>query len=159
MNIFYLDKDLEKCAQYHVDRHCVKMIIEYAQLLSSAHWMVGNEAPYRLSHKDHPCSLWVRESIDNYNWLCELGKELSKEYTYRYGKFHKSSDVIYWATNNKPTLPKVGMTTFRLAMPDEFKVTNPIDSYRNYYNGSKTHLFKWKNRNTPFFIKKDLVFT
>ena len=88
MNIFYLDHDLKKCAEYHVDRHCTKMIIEYAQLLSSAHWMSGGEAPYKLVHKNHPCSIWTRESIDNYRWLCELGIELSKEYTYRYGKFH-----------------------------------------------------------------------
>jgi len=157
MNIFYLDKDLQKCAEYHVDRHCVKMIIEYAQLLSSSHWMTGGEAPYKLCHKNHPCSVWVRESIDNYNWLCELGIELSKEYTYRYGKFHKSSEVIKWCMNNQPQLPSKGITEFRLAMPDEFRSTCPIESYRNYYNGGKEHLFKWKNREVPFFIKKDLA--
>ena len=37
MNIFYLDKDPKVCAKMHVDKHCVKMIVEYAQLLSTAH--------------------------------------------------------------------------------------------------------------------------
>ena len=157
MNIFYLDHDLKKCAEYHVDRHCTKMIIEYAQLLSSAHWMSGGEAPYKLVHKNHPCSIWTRESIDNYRWLCELGIELSKEYTYRYGKFHKSSEVIHWCLDNEPNLPNIGMTPFRLAMPDEFKCECPIESYRNYYNGGKVHLFKWKQREIPFFIEKDLA--
>jgi hypothetical protein len=32
MNIFYLDEDPKICAQYHCDKHVVKMIIEYAQL-------------------------------------------------------------------------------------------------------------------------------
>ncbi len=37
MNIFYLDHDVYKCAEMHNDKHTVKMILEYAQLLSTAH--------------------------------------------------------------------------------------------------------------------------
>jgi len=33
MNLFYLDEDLEKCAQYHVDKHVSKMILEAAQII------------------------------------------------------------------------------------------------------------------------------
>ena len=33
MNLFYLDEDLDKCAEYHVDNHVNKMILEAAQLL------------------------------------------------------------------------------------------------------------------------------
>ena len=29
MNIFYLDNDPELCAQYHTNKHIVKMILEY----------------------------------------------------------------------------------------------------------------------------------
>ncbi len=40
MNIFYLDSDPRICAQMHNDKHCVKMILEYAQLLSTAHRVI-----------------------------------------------------------------------------------------------------------------------
>lgn len=88
MNIFLLDYDVKKCAQSHVDKHVVKMILETAQLLCGAHHVIGttDNIPYKLSHKNHPCSIWVRESLTNYLYLCELGLELCYEYTYRYGK-------------------------------------------------------------------------
>ena len=73
MNIFILDLDPQSCAEAHCDKHVVKMILETAQLLSSALWITGVEAPYRLTHKNHPCAIWTRESLDNYMWLCQLG--------------------------------------------------------------------------------------
>lgn len=39
MNLFYLDKNLDKCAEYHVDKHVNKMILEAAQLLCTAIWV------------------------------------------------------------------------------------------------------------------------
>ena len=106
MNIFLLDTDTKKCAQYHCDKHVVKMILETAQLLCGVHHMTNQitEAPYKLSHRNHPCSIWARESLSNYLYLCELGLELCKEYTYRYGKRHKSQDVIEWCLINKPNI-------------------------------------------------------
>ena len=97
MNIFFLDYDTAKCAKYHCDKHVVKMVLETAQLLCGVHHMcdnVKNQAPYKLSHKNHPCAIWTRESLSNYLYLCDLGLELCKEYTYLYGKRHKSQDVI-----------------------------------------------------------------
>lgn len=94
MNIFVLDRDVKKCAIYHNDKHVVKMILESAQLLCGVHHMTEsniNDIPYKLSHKNHPCSIWAREDISNYLWLCELGLELCKEYTYRYGRRHKAT--------------------------------------------------------------------
>lgn len=70
MNIFILDTNPKIAAQYHVDKHVVKMILETAQLLCSAHWLNGSEAPYKLTHKNHPCAIWTRECVENYNWLC-----------------------------------------------------------------------------------------
>ena len=121
MNIFILDNDITKCAEYHCDKHLIKMILESAQLLCTAHWIseyVGH-IPRKLTseewnevkkHKtieprpfaylptmhNHPCSIWVRESLDNYEWLWQLADALNEEYGFRYGgKSHKSMhDVI-----------------------------------------------------------------
>jgi hypothetical protein len=152
MNIFVLDWDVKKCAMYHVNKHTTKMCVEYAQLLCGVHHTtesnVGN-IPYRLSHKNHPCSIWARESMDNYLWLCELGMELCAEYTFRYGKRHKSQQVIEWCIDNRPNIPEEGFTVPAKAMPDQYKVEDVVQSYRNYYLGEKKSICNWKNRNTP----------
>ena len=157
MHIFVLDLNPIKCAEYHSNRHVVKMCIEYAQLLCGVHWTTQStyEIPYKLSHKNHPCSIWTRESLSNYLYLCELGLELCKEYTYRYGKRHKSQDVIEWCLINKPNICDKGFTTPPKAMPDEYKVSDVIQSYRNYYIGAKYDFCKWKNREIPSWFVKE----
>lgn len=161
MNIFFLDENPTLSAQYHVNKHVVKMILETAQLLCGVHHVTAHDSthvPYKLSHKNHPCSIWCRESLSNYLYLCELGLELSKEYTYRYGKRHKSQDVIEWCLINKPNIPDIEFTDPAKAMPDEFKVDSVVESYRNYYMGAKFSLAAWKNREKPFwFEKKELT--
>lgn len=152
MNIFFLDWDLKKCAQYHCDKHVVKMILETAQLLCGVHHMtpqVTPQVPYKLSHKNHPCAIWARESLTNYLTLCELGLELCEEYTYRYGKRHKSFDVISWCIENKPNISDKGLTQPPKAMPDEYKTMDVIQSYRNYYCGEKRGFATWKGREKP----------
>ena len=150
MNIFFLDKNPKKCAEYHNDKHVVKMILETAQLLCGVHWVTGSEAPYKLSHANHPCSKWAREDLNNYLWLCELGLYLCWEYKHRYGKTHKSYEIIVWCVDNHPNIPDNELTQPALAMPEEYKVlNNPVLSYRNYYMGSKRDFSKWKNRSVP----------
>ena len=150
MNIFVLDKDPKTCAVYHNDKHVVKMILETAQLLCGVHWVNGGEAPYKLSHKNHPSAIWARECVENYIWLCDLGLELCNEYTYRYGKRHKSQDIIEWCLLNVPNIPEKGdITPFALAMPDECKVGDAVASYRVYYMVEKRGFAVWKNRETP----------
>jgi len=150
MNIFVLDLDPKKCAQHHINCHSTKMCVEYAQLLCGVHWVEGSEAPYKLSHKNHPCAIWTRECIENYIWLCDLGLELCSEYTYRYGKRHKSQDIIEWCLLNAPNLKSKGdITPFALAMPDECKVGNAVESYRTYYMNEKRSMAVWKNREVP----------
>jgi hypothetical protein len=149
MNIFFLDYDTKKCARYHCDKHVVKMILETAQLLCGAHWVTGSEAPYKLSHKNHPCSIWVRESLSNYLYLCDLGLELCKEYTYRYGRTHKSQQIIEWCLDKKLNIKDKGFTEPPKAMPNECKLQSVIDSYRNYYIKEKKSFAKWKNREIP----------
>ena len=152
MNIFVLDWDVKKCAMYHNDKHVVKMILETAQLLCGVHHMTespSENVPYKLSHKNHPCSIWARESMDNYLWLCELGMELCAEYTFRYGKRHKSQQVIEWCIDNRPNIPEEGFTVPAKAMPDQYKVEDVVQSYRNYYLGEKKSFSNWKNRSVP----------
>ena len=158
MNIFVLDKDVVTCAKYHNNKHCIKMILETAQLLCGVHHVIESklDIPYKLSHKNHPCSIWARECIENYTWLCNLGLELAKEYTFRYEKLHKSQAVIEWCIKNKPKLPKKGnITKFALAMPDEYKFGGPVESYRRYYMMDKPHIAEWKKRDKPtWFLSK-----
>ena len=130
------------------------MILETAQLLCGVHWMIGEEAPYKLSHKNHPCSKWVREDLNNYLWLCELGLELCEEYKYRYGKTHKTYQVILWCIDNKPNIPDIEFTSPPLAMPDVCKINNNIiSSYRNYYIIEKSSFCVWKGREVPYWYK------
>ena len=152
MNIFVLDKDVTKCAEYHNDKHVVKMVLETAQLLCGVHHVIENklDIPYRLSHKNHPCSIWARECIENYIWLCDFGIELAKEYTFRYGKRHKCQDVIEWCIENTPELRENGdLTSFALAMPVDYKSSDAVESYRTYYMMDKPHIANWKNRKKP----------
>jgi len=149
MNIFYLDEDPKLCAQYHCDKHVCKMVIEGVQLLSTAHWMTGGEAPYKKTHVNHPSNKWVRESLSNYVWLCDMTMELCKEYTHRYGKRHKTQQHLEWCMVNLPNIEDKGFTEMPQAMPDECKRENPIDGYRNYYNVEKAYMCKWKNREIP----------
>jgi len=156
MNIFVLDIDTKKCAEYHSNSHVIKMVLESAQLLCGVHHVTNSNyiIPYGLSHKNHPCAIWARECMENYNWLCDLGIELSEEYTHRYGKRHKSQDIIEWAMVHKPNLRVNGsITTFALAMPDECKIGNAVDSYRQYYIAEKRSFAKWKEREIPFWFK------
>jgi hypothetical protein len=94
------------------------MILETAQLLCGVHWATGGDAPYRLSHKNHPCAIWARESYSNYVWLTDLGFALCNEYQNRYGKIHKSKSILEWCLVNRPNIPDVGLTPQPNAMPD-----------------------------------------
>jgi hypothetical protein len=156
MNIFVLDTDTKKCALYHNDKHVIKMILETAQLLCGVHHMTESThtVPYKLSHKNHPSAIWARQCLENYIWLCDLGLELCKEYTFRYGKTHKSQAVIEWCLTHKPKLiVNDDLTPFALAMPDECKVDDAIQSYRNYYMTEKRRMANWKNREIPEWFK------
>lgn len=155
MNIFYLHKDFEECAKAHVDRHVVKMVTEYAQLLSSAVRYSGIDAGYKLTHANHPSAIWTRESLDNWLWLRDLAEALNYEWMYRYDHHynHKSYDTIRGLP--LPNIDRKGITPFRLAMPDDVKHEDPIQAYRNYYNVHKQHIASWKNRDMPdWFIPK-----
>ncbi len=154
INIFVLDEDPALCAQYHVDKHVVKMILETAQLLCTTHYRCGLPAPYKKTHENHPCTKWISESINNYEWLCLLGTALCDEYTFRYNKIHKSKTVIDWARLCVPNLPKIPRTKWALAIPEECRTADAVESYRKYYVAHKSDLFKWTGRERPSWIKE-----
>lgn len=152
MNIFVLHNDPKICAEMHCDKHVVKMIVETAQLLCTAHHMTGSIAQYKATHANHPCAIWTRESRNNYIWLSELGLELCREYTCRYNKVHKSEAVINWCRNNIPELPCVDMTDYRCAMPVECIIsTDAVKNYREYYRREKRSICTWKTRIPEWF--------
>jgi len=173
MNIFYLDHDVTKCAEMHNDKHVVKMILEYAQLLSTAHRVLdGTESMilssngrrkkswslpdfresvlYSATHINHPSAVWCRQSDLNYDWLFNMFQALMTEYTYRYGKVHATSRLEQYLAQVPTNIPQTGFTQPTPAMPDEVKVPgDSIKSYRNYYINNKPHLASWKKRNKP----------
>jgi hypothetical protein len=153
MNIFILDLDHKKCAEYSFNSYVVKLSLEATQLLNNA--LIKHDESYdpvyRQSHKNHPASLWASESKDNFDWLTLLSLELCKEYTFRYGKRHVCQNIIefFSFSSSRNKIPQKGMTPFALCMPDKYKTTDAVNSYRLYVKNEKQHLAKWKNRPTP----------
>lgn len=177
MNIFYLDPDPRTCAEMHVDKHCVKMILEYAQLLSTAHRLIDGTSSvvlsdkgrrktvytlpdsrdgvlYSATHANHPSAIWVRQSNRNYDWLYVLWRELMSEYTFRYNKRHSCEKLVNQLRKLPYNIPNGVFTEPTPAMPDEYKVPgDSIQSYKNYYLGDKQRMFSWKNRLPPNWIQ------
>lgn len=139
MNIFYLDRHPRLCAEYHCDKHVVKMILESAQLMSTAHHVLGSWQPSMLkpTHVNHPCAVWVRDSFRNYVWTLSLFNCLLAEYHKRNHKEHLYRKHHMSAILGRPTpkFKKLEFTPPPLCMPDEFKDPSgdPVRSYRNYY--------------------------
>jgi hypothetical protein len=152
MNIFYLCRDVKKCAMYHCDRHVVKMILETCQLLCTAIWLAGGQAHCKPTHKNHPSAIWARTNKENWIWLRSLGLALCEEYTFRYGKTHKLQSVI--EDLKVPDIPDGDFIEPFLAMPEEYKTEDALESYRKYYFYGKAHLHSWKKREVPEFIQE-----
>lgn len=135
----------------HCDKHVVKMILETCQMLCTVWHVVDPDGEiytpkYKIAHKNHPCTIWARTSLDNYQWLCELGIELCKEYTYRYGKHHASEPYIMEMSQQIPPVPREGFTTPAQAMPDMYKDDDAVVAYRHYYFFEKHRMLSWKGR-------------
>ena len=153
MNIFVLDLDPIQAARMQCDKHVVKMVLESAQMLSTiAREVCDLDAPYRSTHKNHPCIKWILQSKNNYIYLGKLADATNKEYSYRYEKQHAYTNHIEWLQNNIPDLPDINITDFPKCMPEEYKTNSTIDSYREYYKYGKSHLHKWKKRNKPQWL-------
>jgi hypothetical protein len=184
MNIFALFDDPVEAAQAHCDKHVIKMILETCLMLYTAHWTtaypglvvkgkkgmplpdslqnaptrISGDRAYRYSHVNHPCTKWIRASLQNYLFACELGIALGEEYKYRWSskkKDHSCEKHVRWLKENPPDLPSIGRTPFALAMDDQYKNSDdPIECYRNYYVTSKKErgLLVYTRRGAPDFV-------
>ena len=169
MNIFVLDNYPIKSAEYCVDKHVVKMIVESCQMLSTAHRVLDGdewtdygkngrrikrwrlEEPresllYKASFVGHPCTQWIMQSQENYRWLARHAVALTEEYTIRYKKIHAADSLCKFFVDSYPTnLTSIHQTAFAQAMPEEYKVVgDAVQAYRNYYHGEKARFAKWK---------------
>ena len=177
MNIFYLDPEPQECARQHCDKHVVKMAIEYAQLLSTAHRVVDGEIwegrttngrrinryfhpdglmnlnLYKACHVNHPSAKWVRESRANYEWLYEMWMFLCEEYTHRYGRKHESQNKLeYYLLLAPEGIIENNFTQPTPAMaqyPQCIVEGDSLKSYRNFYWADKREFAKWTKRDKP----------
>jgi len=137
MNLFYLDTDPVDAARMQCDRHVVKMILETAQMLSTAHVELdGIQMAYKATHKNHPSTVWVRSSIPAYRWAFQHLMALGDEYTRRYGKVHKTirehSDALSLLPVNID--PNAVFVDPPQCMYDECKREDTVVAYLTYYN-------------------------
>ncbi len=140
MNIFYLHRNPVAAAKVQYNKHVVKMILESAQMLCTAHHHYGNgdNVPYRKAHYNHPSTKWVRESDEHYNWLFDHMVALGHEYTKRYGKTHLTINKCFLPLYRVPEgIPSNGFTPPPQCMPDEYKDESTTKAYWNYYIGEK----------------------
>jgi hypothetical protein len=171
MNRFILHTDARLAAQMHCDKHVVKMILEEAQMLSTAHrlldgvqfvdsssgrrikrWKLDDSRDsilYKATHVGHPCTQWSMMTNNNYIWSYCLLDSLLDEYTFRYGKHHKTEELMSVLKTPPNNIPFGPLTTFPQAMPDECKLPNSVDAYRKYYLEKKKSFAKWSNREVP----------
>jgi hypothetical protein len=186
VNLFFLDRDLDLCAEYHIDKHLIKMILETAQLLTTAIWVdkyIGH-APRKLTseelgvlkdvkrntpsidsrvftrylstHENHPSAVWVRSSLENFSWTVCYANALNSEGIYRGYKDHASCAEVNRLP--EPTkLPDLGFTPFALAMPEHLKSEDPVASYRMFYMLDKWPFASWKVRGKPHWWDDELV--
>lgn len=175
MNIFVLHEDPYVAASWAIAKHVVKMPLESAQMLCTAHrvldgeeytelspggrnmkrWRLPDdrdEVLYKAAYVNHPCSVWMRESSGNYEWAIDHWCGQLDEYTRRYGKEHKSGQMLPWLAKVPNNIAQSAMTPFAQAMPDKYKNECAVKAYRDYYLGDKAHLFE-KGYHPPWIME------
>ena len=151
MNIFYLHRDPIKAARVQYNKHVVKMILESAQMLCTAHHYYAelleyksDYVPYKKAHYNHPSTIWCRQNVKQYYWLYNHMIALSNEYTKRYGKEHltitKCFDPLFRLPPGIPIPKPLTHTQPPQAMPDEYKDECSLQAYWNYYINDKKHI-------------------
>ena len=155
MNLFILDNDINLCAQMACDKHVVKMPLETAQMLCTAHHLYNPDNPmlpllYKETHKNHPCTKWVCESATNYLWTYMFWLAQCEEYSHRFHKHHlthqKYAKIL---AEIPPNIPAGKQTPFAQAMPDEYKNDDAVTAYRDYYTNEKAHILQYNNGRSP----------
>lgn len=159
MNIFYLHDDPKACAMAHANKHVIKMIIEYAQLLCTAHHLGDavlttdeRERLYRLTHQNHPCAVWVRGASSHYDWLYRLFVALCDEYTHRYGRVHLTDSKLRHVLNQCPITTDLPFVSPPQVMPSEYQKADTIEAYRAYYRHGKAEILAYQHRLPPDWL-------
>lgn len=155
MNIFVTSFDVNNCAYNHCKVHVRKMIVEYAQLLSTAHHVLDGkyaiDGIYKESHTNHPCAIWVRECSGNYHWLFLLFKRLCSIYAKNEGKSHKTSHLISRLFHlPKNIAQEVTMSIPPQCMPDDFKDDDVCYAYEQYLESKYE---QWSLRDRPIKVE------
>ena len=165
MNLFILSLNFKECAECLFDKHVSKIILEAVQMLCTCIQLIDPENPiqgkiklYKIAHKNHPVTIWIRNSLENYLWTLDLVEAMHNEWKYRYDhppeKMHKSYIVAKYLREYAPTPDKFlqrGLTPVAQAMPVECKnPENAIEAYRKYYQTpDKQRIASWKKREKP----------
>jgi hypothetical protein len=159
MNLFILSLLPVECAEYMIDKHVHKILLEAVQMLCTAMRVLRpddlHDGLYKLAHKNHPVSIWCRTSRENFIWTLDLIDALHQEWQFRHShtKIHKSYIIAQKLRDSIPTeFPSTGLTPFAMAMPDQYKTPDPVESYRNYYKGDKAQMASWKRRSKPVWF-------
>lgn len=175
MNIFFLHESPGYAAQMMVDKHVVKMILESAQLLSTAHrvldgkeyiddsgkrkvkrWKlkgVKEKELYSATHVNHPSAKWVRENALHYMWLYSHFVSLLEEYTYRYGKQHKCERMCRYLGKRPSNIDWGAFKQPPCAMDEVYIISDDaVENYRHYYMCGKSHLHQWTRRPIPQWV-------
>ena len=154
MNIFATSQCPIQCAQEMTNVHIVKMILESAQLLSTAHFVLdGIQVGYKPTHKNHPCAIWCRETSDNYRWLYGHFKALLDEFTFRTGKLHKSGEQLYTLRFLPENITRNIPTPFALCMPEEFARLGLFDQTKAYQAYLNVKFAEWRSRDKPIKVE------
>lgn len=160
MNIFFLSLNPSQIARRNCDQHVIKIQLEICQMLYTA-WHFSNQseyvsqhAPYnknktqrgyKPAHAKHPMTMWIASSLENYKYACEIGIQLTLEYTKRFHKVHTCAKHLLWLYNHVPDTfeerksPKAYYSKEGIpeCMPEEYHCENIIDAYKMYYKNEK----------------------
>ncbi len=158
MNIFVLDKDPVLAAQFQVDNHVNKMLIESCQIMCTVLHGYNYCAPYKATHKNHPATKWAGYNKNNFLWLFAHAVGLSDEFSFRRDKIHACKSVLDEIFKGFKTIDhKINsgeQTPFAQIIPKEFIIIeDPVLAYRNAYRMSKSHLATWTIRTRPYWWK------
>jgi hypothetical protein len=174
MNIFVLHENPRIAAEMHCDKHVPKMIVEHAQMLTAAYYSTvgisrkkeipdkqnlvnelfqgwprknkdGSEWHYAITHVNHPCTVWTRASLENFNWLLECTEALCQEFKRRWKHEPSILKIVNWMKANPPRLKSSERTPFAQALPECYKNANAVAAYRKYYAFKTTYMkLNWK---------------
>lgn len=152
MQILVLSYDICQNAAFHPDAHVIKLCIEAAQIASAVHWLNGDVAPYRLTHRHHPLVQWA-QTTGNYDYVVRYGLALAREYAYRFGRVHLSEEKLLWLDANRPVLSDEPWSPLFCANHEYDG--DVASSYRSYLIARKSHVFRWTRRTMPVWARQN----